>query len=204
MKLAGVEARPKKKFKATTDSKHNLPVAPNLLKRDFSTKAPGCVLVGDVTYIWTKEGWLYLAVVIDLFSRRVVGWALNRRMTKQLAIDALLMAIWRVKPIKGAMFHSDRGSQYCSHAFQRVLRLYGMRSSMSRKGDCWDNAVAESFFGTLKTELVFGEIFSTRREAIAEVIDYIEMFYNNHRLHSFLEYLPPIEFEKRWELKTAA
>ncbi len=136
MKLAGVEARPKKKFKATTDSKHNLPVAPNLLKRDFSTNAPGCVLVWDITYIWTKEGWLYLAVVIDLFSRRVVGWALNRRMTKQLAIDALLMAIWRVKPIKGAMFHSDRGSQYCSHAFQRVLRLYGMRSSMSRKGDC--------------------------------------------------------------------
>lgn len=204
MKLAGVEARPKKKFKTTTDCRHNLPADPNLLMRDFSTKAPGCVLVGDVTYIWTKEGWLYLAVVIDLFSRRVVGWALNRRMTKQLAIDALLMAIWRVKPIKGAMFHSDRGSQYCSHAFQRVLRLYGMRSSMSRKGDCWDNAVAESFFGTLKTELVFGEIFSTRREAIAEAIDYIEMFYNSHRLHSFLEYLPPIEFEKRWELKTAA
>ena len=138
MKLAGVKAKRPRKFKVTTDSKHNLPVAPNLLKRQFFISTPGRVLVGDITYIWTKEGWLYLAVVVDLFSRRVVGWSVSKRMTKRLVIDAFLMAVWRIKPAPGAIFHSDRGSQYCSRAFQRLIKQHGMRSSMSRKGDCWD------------------------------------------------------------------
>ena len=204
MKLAGVEARQRRKFKATTNSKHNLPVAPNLLDRRFDIAEPGRVLVGDITYIWTSEGWLYLAVVIDLFSRRVVGWAMNKRMTRQLVMDALLMAIWRIKPSAGLIFHSDRGSQYCSHDFQRLLTRYGMRSSMSRKGDCWDNAVAESFFGTLKTEQVFGVIYATRDQARRELVDYIEMFYNSNRRHSYLNYMSPMECERQWLLKKAA
>lgn len=143
MKLAGVSARQRRKFKATTDSEHNMPGAPNLLQRQFVVPDPGRVLVGDITYIWTREGWLYLAIVLDLFSRRVVGWAIGRRMTRKLVIDALLMGIWRIKPALGAIFHSDRGSQYCSDDFQKLLKQYGLRSSMSRKGNCWDNAVAE-------------------------------------------------------------
>lgn len=138
MRLAGVQAKQKKKFKATTNSKHNLPVSPNLLKREFTVLQPNMAWVGDITYIWTEEGWLYLAVVIDLYSRRVVGWSINKRMTKQLVMDALLMAIWRRKPAAGLIFHSDRGSQYCSHAFQKLLKTYAIQSSMSRKGDCWD------------------------------------------------------------------
>ena len=157
MKLAGVEAKQRKKFKATTNSKHNLSVASNLLQRQFTVPKQDLAWVGDITYIWTTEGWLYLAIVIDLYSRRVVGWSINKRMTKQLVKDALLMAIWRRKPSLGLIFHSDRGSQYCSREFQDLVKDYGIRSSMSKKGDCWDNAVAESFFGTLKLELVFWE-----------------------------------------------
>jgi putative transposase len=152
MKMAGVAAKQKKKFKATTDSKHNLPVAPNLLNRQFEVEKPDKVYVSDITYIWTNEGWLYLAVVLDLFSRQVVGWSLSNRMTKKLIMDALRMAIWRRRPAPGLTFHSDRGSQYCSNDFQKMLKTHGMLSSMSRKGNCWDNAVAESFFGSLKTE----------------------------------------------------
>ena len=204
MKLAGVSVKQKKKFKATTDSKHKLPVAPNLLKRDFEAKEPDKVYVSDITYIWTHEGWLYLAVMIDLFSRQVVGWSLNRRMSRNLIINALRMATWRRQPLPGLILHSDRGSQYCSTEFQNVLKGNGIISSMSRKGDCWDNAVAESFFGTLKTERVYFSNYRTREEAKKDVIDYIEMFYNSKRRHSYLGYLSPKEFEKLWILKKAA
>jgi len=204
MKLAGVQAKQKKKFKATTDSKHNLPVSPNLLKREFAVLQPNMAWVGDITYIWTEEGWLYLAVVIDFYSRRVVGWSINKRMSKQLVMDAILMAVWRRKPASELIFHSDRGSQYCSHDFQKLLKTHAIRSSMSRKGDCWDNAVAESFFGTLKSETVYGERFTTRVQAKGNLIDYIEMFYNSQRRHSYLEYLTPMEFEIKRTLQKVA
>ena len=204
MKLAGVQAKQRKKFKSTTNSNHSLPVAPNLLQRNFTVPALNMAWVGDITYIWTREGWLYLAVVIDLYSRRVVGWSINKRMTKQLVKDALLMAIWRCKPSPGLIFHSDRGSQYCSHEFQGLLKRHGIRSSMSKKGDCWDNAVAESFFGTLKLELVFWVKYITRDQAKRSIVDYIEMFYNSKRRHSYLDYMTPMQFEKMWLLEKAA
>jgi transposase InsO family protein len=204
MKLAGVAAKQKKKFKVTTDSRHNLPVAPNLLNRQFAVKDPDRVYVSDITYIWTHEGWLYLAVIIDLFSRQVVGWSLNVRMTGKLIMNALRMAIWRRRPFPGLIFHSDRGSQYCSNDFQKMLKAHGMISSMSRKGNCWDNAVAESFFGSLKTERVFFSNYMTREEAKRDIVDYIEMFYNSNRRHSYLGYLNPKEFEELWLLKKAA
>jgi len=204
MKLADVSAKQKKKFKVTTDSKHNLPVAPNLLNREFKVDTPDQVYVSDLTYIWTQEGWLYLAVVLDLFSRQVVGWSLNRRMTKQLVMDALRMAAWRRKPGAGLLFHSDRGSQYCSTDFRKMLSGYKMISSMSRKGNCWDNSVAESFFGSLKTERVFFSNYRTREEAKRDIVDYIEMFYNSKRRHSYLGYVSPKQFEKTWLAKKAA
>ena len=204
MKLSGVQVKRRKKFKATTNSNHGLPVSQNLLARDFTVSAPDRVYVGDITYIWTIEGWLYLAVVIDLFSRRVVGWAIDKCMTRQLVIDALVMAIWRRKPCPGLIFHSDRGSQYCSHDFQNMLKQHQIVSSMSRKGDCWDNAVAESFFGTLKTEEVHGVNYTTRDQAKGDIVDYIEMFYNSRRLHSYLGYMSPMEWEKLATLQKAA
>jgi transposase InsO family protein len=204
MKLAEVEAKQKKKFKVTTDSKHNLPVAPNLLERNFETSEPDRVYCSDITYIWTAEGWLYLAIVMDLFSRHVVGWSMSNRITKKLVIDALHMAVWRRRPEAGLIFHSDRGSQYCSNDFQNMLARYGMVSSMSRKGDCWDNSVAESFFGKLKTERVFDSTYLTREEARQDIVDYIEMFYNSKRRHSYLGYLSPKEFEKVMDMKKAA
>ena len=204
MKLANVAAKQKKKFKVTTDSKHNLPIAPNLLNRQFEVKEADRFYVSDITYIWTQEGWLYLAVVIDLFSRQVVGWSLNRRMTTTLIMDALCMAIWRRQPARGLLFHSDRGSQYCSHAFQKMLKNHGMVSSMSRKANCWDNSVAESFFGSLKTERVFFTNYLTRDNARRDIVDYIEMFYNSNRRHSYLGYVSPKEFEKLWLLEKAA
>jgi len=204
MRLAGVSAKQKKKFKVTTDSKHNLPVAPNLLNREFEVAEPDQVYVSDITYIWTSEGWLYLAIVIDLFSRQVVGWSLNSRMSRRLIMDALQMAIWRRRPASGLLFHSDRGSQYCSADFQKMLKQHKMISSMSRKGNCWDNAVAESFFGSLKTERVFFSNYTTRNEARKDIVDYIEMFYNSRRRHSYLGYVSPKEFEKRQLLKKAA
>jgi transposase InsO family protein len=204
MALADVKAKQKKKFKVTTDSKHNLPVAPNLLDREFTVKEPNRVYVGDITYIWTQEGWLYLAIVLDLFSRQVVGWSMNQRMTKDLVKDALRMAYWRRKPAPGAIFHSDRGSQYCSKEFQSQLKAYQIISSMSRKGNCWDNAVAESFFGSLKTERVFFSNYRTRESARQDITDYIEMFYNSRRLHSHLGYLSPREFENLMEMKKVA
>lgn len=204
MQLADVSAKQYKKFKVTTDSKHNLPVAPNLLNREFKVDAPDRVYVSDITYLWTKEGWLYLAVILDLYSRQVVGWSLNSRMTKKIIMDALRMAVWRRQPAPGVLFHSDRGSQYCSTDFQKMLNFYRMISSMSRKGDCWDNAVAESFFGSLKMERVFFSNYSTREEAKKDVVDYIEMFYNSRRRHSSLGYVSPKEFEKLRIMQKAA
>ena len=196
MKAHGLQARGKRKFKATTNSSHRLPVSPNLLVRDFCVESPNRVWTGDITYLWTDEGWLYLAVVIDLFSRQVVGFATSERMTRALVIDALRMAWFRRRPAVGLIFHSDRGSQYASGDFQKQLSTFGMRGSMSRKGDCWDNAVTETLFGSLKVERLHGMSFVTRRQAKDEVIDWLR-FYNHRRLHSTLGYLSPMAFEKK-------
>ena len=197
MQLHGIKARGKRKYKATTDSNHSLPVAENLLERDFTPAAPDRAWSGDITYIATDEGWLYLAVVIDLFSRQVVGWSMKPHMKTDLVIDALRMAWFRRRPAAGLIFHSDRGSQYCSHEFQRALKGYGMRSSMSRKGDCWDNAVSESLWGSLKVGRLHGRRFDTRRAAMDEVLDWLS-FYNHRRLHSTLGYVSPMHFERAW------
>jgi transposase InsO family protein len=201
MKLAGVVAKQRRKFKATTNSKHNLPVAPNLLDRDFVAKKPNTVWVSDITYIWTKEGWLYLGIVLDLFSRQVVGWSIGERLTKELAIDAFKMAFWRRRPAPGLIFHSDRGVQYASLEFQKLLKDCSAVSSMSKKGDCFDNACAESFFGSIKTERIYFESYETREEAKRDIIDYLEMFYNSNRLHSYLDYVSPRQFEEEWLVK---
>lgn len=195
MREDGLKAKTKQRFKATTNSKHNLPVAPNLLNRDFHPEKPNEVYAGDITYVWTTEGWLYLAVVIDLFSRSVVGWAMDKSMTRQLVINALIMAVQRRQPPSGLIFHSDRGSQYASDDFQALLAQYHMRCSMSRKGNCWDNAPVESFFGTLKRELIFHRKYSTRFHARQSIFDYIERFYNRRRLHSTLGYKSPATYE---------
>jgi putative transposase len=198
MRENGIRARHKRRFKATTDSKHALPVAQNLLDRDFTPVAPNQVWTADMTYIWTDEGWLYLAVVLDLFNREVVGWSIKPRMTADIVVDALTMAWFRRKPAAGLIHHSDRGSQYASHAFQACLKEYEMICSMSRKGNCWDNAPSESFFNSLKNERVHGTRYCTRAEAIADIFDYIEPFYNRKRLHSTLGYASPAKFLEDW------
>lgn len=203
MRQLGLRVVPSKRFKVTTNSKHHYPVAPNLLDRQFEVAAPDRVWGTDITYLWTQEGWLYLAVVIDLFSRRVVGWSLDKRMTTTLVIDALTMAVWRRRPSKGLLHHSDRGSQYASYAYQAVLEKCGMVCSMSGKGDCWDNAVVERFFRSLKTERTNHCIYATRQAAKQDVIDYIEMFYNSQRLHSYLGYQNPNDYEAGFLLKAA-
>ena len=194
---AEIEVLKKRKFRITTDSKHKVPVAPNLLNRQFDVKKIDTVWCGDITYLLTKEGWMYLAVVIDLASRKVVGWALSKRMTKQLVIDALSAAFITRRPEKGLMFHSDRGSQYASKEFRKQLKRYGMIQSMSRKGNCWDNSVVERFFRSLKYEQTNDRLYETRAELRNDVFDYIEMFYNRERLHSTLGYISPAEFEKQ-------
>jgi putative transposase len=196
MNKANVQVKQKKRFRITTESKHRYPVAPNLLDRQFNVDAPNTVWGGDITYLWTDEGWLYLAVIIDLFSRRVVGWSLSSCMKVDLVRDALLMAIWRRKPGPGLIHHSDRGSQYACHAYQDLLKEHGMIPSMSRKGDCWDNAVIERFFRSLKSERSDHRRYLTREAAKQDVIHYIEMFYNSRRLHSYLGYVSPAEYEK--------
>ena len=206
MKRHGIKARGKRKFVVTTDSKHNLPIAPNLLNRNFQPEQPNTVWTGDITYIQTDEGWLYLAVVLDLYSRQVVGWSMQPHMHTSLVTDALRMAWFRRRPEPGLIFHSDRGSQYCSHAYQQTLVEYGMQSSMSRKGNCWDNAPTESLWGSLKVGRLYGMRFETRRQAMDEVIDWL-MFYNHRRLHSTLGYISPMQFEQNWlaaQLKDAA
>jgi len=205
MKEAGVKAKQVKKFKVTTNSNHQLPVFKNLLNREFEVAQPDQVYAADVTYIWTQEGWLYLAVVIDLCSRRVVGWSMSSRMKAKLVCDALQMALWHRGPKAGLIHHSDRGSQYASRAFRRLLKTHGILGSMSRKGDCWDNAVVESFFGSLKQELVQWRNYQTRYEAQQDILEYIAMFYNSTRLHSYLGYMSPNDFEQKLlEKKRAA
>ena len=183
------------KFKATTNSNHNYPVSPNLLNRNFNVDAPCVVWVTDITYVATREGWLYLAAVMDLFSGRIVGWAMDSTMTQQLVIDALKQAIGRTNPPRGVICHSDRGVQYASKKYRSLLKKYGFNQSMSRKGDCWDNAPMESFFGTLKTELIYHEDYRTRAEARYSIFDYVETFYNKIRLHSKLGYDTPENYE---------
>ena len=194
MRRQGLRAKAAKKFKATTNSRHNLPVAPNLLQQDFTAAGPNQKYVGDITYLWTDEGWLYLAVVIDLFSRLVVGWAMSERMTAQLACDALQMALWRRHRPTGVIVHSDRGSQYCSRAYQQLISEHDLRCSMSAKGNCYDNACAESFFHSLKVEAIHGERFATREEMRQAVFEYIEVDYNRTR-HSANGFISPAAFE---------
>lgn len=197
MKENKICSKRKRKFKVTTDSKHNLPVAENLLDQDFKTVEPNTVWVSDISYLRTDEGWLYLAVFIDLFSRKVVGWSMSPRMPAELIVNAFRMALFRQGRKAPIIVHSDRGSQYASDLFRTELASYGCHQSMSKKGDCFDNAVAESFFGALKTELVYQEKFRTKEEARLKVFDYIETFYNAKRLHSYLGYLSPNEFEHK-------
>lgn len=197
MRAYSVSAKPKRSFVVTTDSKHNLPVGPNLLDRQFISAGPNLVWASDITYIRTLEGWLYLSVVIDLHSRMVVGWSMSERLSAPLVLDALSMAISRRDPAAGLIHHSDRGSQYAGGEYQRMLASAGMICSMSRRGDCYDNAVAESFFGTLKTERVYRQQYHTREEARRDIFRYIEVFYNRCRLHSTLGYLSPAQFEQQ-------
>jgi transposase InsO family protein len=198
MRKNGIRARHKRKFKVTTDSKHKLSIAPNLLDRNFTPAAPNQVWTSDITYLWTDEGWLYLAIVLDLFNREVIGWSLKLRMTTDIVSDALTMAWFRRKPAPGVLHHSDRGSQYASHAFQDKLTEYGMTCSMSRKGNCWDNAPTESWFNSFKNERVHGFGFATREDMKATAFEYIEVFYNRKRLHSTLGYKSPTQFMNDW------
>ena len=188
-------ARRRKAYRVTTRSNHSHPVAENVLGRQFSVAAANRVWVSDITYIATAEGWMYLCVVLDLYSRRVVGWSMGRSLGVELAVNALLMAVLHRRPPRNMLFHSDRGVQCCAHAFRRHLRDHGIRQSMSRKGDCWDNACAETFFASLKSELIGDRVFITREQARREIFEYIEVFYNRRRLHSYLGYLTPHEFE---------
>lgn len=198
MRANGIRARHKRRYKATTDSKHALPVAPNRLARNFTPSAPNQAWAADLTYVWTTEGWVYLAVVLDLFNREVVGWSIKPRMTADIVTDALTMAWFRRRPAPGLIHHSDRGSQYASQAFQDKLAEYGMVCSMSRKGNCWDNAPSESFFNSLKNERVHGTRYETRAEAVADLFTYIEVFYNRSRRHSTLGYKSPTQFLHDW------
>ena len=195
----GLKVKSKRKFKVTTNSKHKLPVAPNLLARKFMVDRPDAVWVSDISYIWTAEGWLYLAGIVDLYSRMVVGWSMNKRITKELTLDALNQALKRRCPQPGLLHHSDRGSQYAAGDYQNLLHDNKMICSMSRKGDCWDNAPMESFFATLKTELIFHEQFATREEAKRKIFEYIEVFYNRQRRHSTIGYQSPADYEAKQE-----
>ncbi len=202
MKSLNLIPKMRRKFKVnTTDSNHNLPIAPNILNRDFYAGLADKKYVGDITYIHTAEGWLYLATVIDLFSRKVVGWSMDDHMKVSLVNDALDMAIKRRKPKNGLIWHTDRGSQYASLAHKELLQKNGIVQSMSRKGNCWDNAVAESFFHSLKTELTNHEEFETKAQANEKIFEYIEVFYNRQRMHSSNNYLSPVEYEEKMLLK---
>ena len=197
MRIDGLIAVQRLKFKATTNSKHDFPVAPNLLNRNFITPVPNKVWVSDITYVWTYEGWLYLAFVLDLFCRTIVGFSVSDRLMDELTQSALRQAVLRTNPCSGLIHHSDRGSQYASYDYQNLLKEHGIIPSMSRKGDCWDNAVGESFVHTLKVELVNRFRFRTRQEAKLKIFEYIEMYYNSRRMHSTLGYMSPSEFRKQ-------
>jgi len=200
MRENGLIARQKRKFTVTTDSKHDFPVSSNLLNRQFEVKKRNKVWVSDITYISTLTGWLYLCVVIDLFSRKIVGWSMGSRITAELTKGALLMAVMQRKPAKGLIFHSDRGSQYASQEFRKVLKQNKMIQSMSRKGNCWDNACAESFFSTLKMEEVFHQTYKTQDEARNSIFEYIAVYYNRQRRHSTIGYMCPDEYELKMGL----
>lgn len=199
MKERDLRGKRRRRFRVTTESEHDMPVAPNVLARDFSASAPNQKWVGDITYIWTREGWLYLAVLIDLFSRRVVGWSMSESLATELPLRALHMALQARRPARGLIHHTDRGCQYASADYRSVLEQHGAVASMSRKGNCWDNAVAESFFATLKTELVRDIDFLTRDHARREVFAFIEGFYNRRRRHSSLGYANPEKRELTFE-----
>lgn len=196
MRENGMHARQKRRFKKTTDSHHAFPVAPNIIAQDFAATGPNQKWGADISYIWTREGWLYLAVVIDLFARRVVGWAVSDRLHRKLALQALQMAITMRRPPRGLIHHSDRGSQYCSLDYQAMLKANAITISMSGKGNCYDNAMVETFFKTLKSELIWRTVFHTRRETETAIARYIEGFYNPTRRHSSLDYLSPAQFER--------
>lgn len=196
MRALKLKVRKKRKYKVTTDSKHNLPIAANVLNRKFSPDAGNRAWCCDITYLWTQEGWVYLAVVMDLYSRRIVGWAMDRRMKKALVIRALMMAVSLRQPPPGLVCHSDRGSQYASKAYRNLLKQHRMIASMSRKGDCWDNAPMERFFSSLKREWIADRLYRTRAEAVADVREYLAVYYNSKRLHSTLGYRTPLDFEK--------
>ena len=200
MRRAGIAGRPTRRFCRTTNSDHGVPVAENILDRQFEVSEPNAAWVADMTYIPTQEGWLYVAVVVDLFSRLVVGWSMDATMTSRLVVDAVSMAVSSRRPLPGLVAHSDRGSQYASEHHRRVLTGAGLVCSMSRRGNCWDNAPAESFFASLKKELIHGENYATREEARASIFEYVEVFYNRVRRHSSLGYLAPTEFERTHNL----
>jgi putative transposase len=197
MRHAGIRSKIRRKYRVTTDSKHHFEASPNLLERNFTTEAPDRAWVSDITYLATRSGWLYLTVIIDLFSRMVVGWALSSSLGHEMVVAALQRAIRRRRPAKGLIFHSDRGVQYACTEFRKELGEHGFIQSMSRKGDCWDNAVAESFFGVMKTELIYHEHYEDHEDTLHSIFEYIEVFYNRQRRHSTLEYLCPSEFEKQ-------
>lgn len=197
MKENNIRVIRSRKYKVTTDSAHNLNITPNLLDRDFHADRSNQKWAGDISYIWTREGWLYLAVIIDLYSRRVIGWAVSNRMKKDLAIRALTMAINLRQPPEGCIHHTDRGSQYCSHEYQKILRKHGFKVSMSGKGNCYENAVVETFFKTLKAELIWRNTWQTRRDAEMALFQYINGFYNPRRRHSALNWKSPLAFERK-------
>ncbi len=196
MRENGLKARQKRRFRRTTDSNHDYPVAPNLLAGDFTATQPNRKWASDISYVWTKQGWLYLAVTMDLHSRRIVGWAVSDRLKKELVLNALGQAVALRDPPKGLIHHSDRGSQYCSHAFRKALEAIGARASMSGRGNCYDNAVVETFFKTIKSELIWRMTFLTRQQAKMEIARYIDGFYNPIRRHSACHYTSPMKFEK--------
>ena len=200
----GLRCKQKRKFKATTNSSHTLPLAPNLLDRQFAVAAPDRAWVSDITYVATDEGWLYLAGIKDLFNGELVGYAMSDRMATTLVSQALFRAVAAKRPAKGLIHHSDRGSQYCSHAYRKQLQQFGMQASMSRKGDCWDNAPMESFWGSLKNELVHHRRFTTREQATREITEYIEIFYNRIRKQARLGYLSPAAFSQQYYAKQIA
>ncbi|TDP61550.1 transposase InsO family protein [Bradymonas sediminis] len=195
MRDNGIKAAQKRRSRRTTDSNHAFPLADNLLAREFSTTQPNQVWLADITYVDTQQGWLYLAAILDIYSRKIVGWAMDETMGRKLCINALQMAVLNREPDEGLLHHSDRGCQYASGDYQELLKDYGMTCSMSRKGNCWDNAPMESFFGTLKTESLHRRVFATRDEARQEIFEYIEVFYNRQRKHSALDFASPSEFE---------
>ena len=203
-KRLGIRCKQKRKFKTTTDSRHRLPVAENLLRQQFKAYQPNTVWVSDITYVPTDEGWLYVAAHKDLFTADIVGYAMGERLTRNLVSQSLFKAVAAKRPAKGLIHHSDRGSQYCSYEYRNILERFGLKTSMSRKGNCYDNAPMESFWGTLKQELVHHRRYSTRQEAIRDITEYIEIFYNRQRLQPGLGFLSPAVFEQRYFAGLAA